>query len=60
MRTVNFKELLTLDSNAFLRPVFHLSREDSVGSHTDHVVGHDELQWVEAKHFYPEEPNLHR
>ena len=50
---------LTLDSDAFLRPVFHLSGEDSSGPDTDYIVGQVELQRVEAKHFHPEKPDFH-
>lgn len=55
-----WEKLLTLHSDAFLRPVFHFSGEDSTGPHTDHVVSQVELKRVEAKHFNPEKPNFHR
>lgn len=54
------RKLLTLHSDAFLRPVFHLSGEDDTGPNTDDIVRHVELQRVEAKHFNPEKPNFHR
>lgn len=57
---LQMRKLLTLHSNAFLWPVFHLSGKDSTGPHTDHVVSHVELQRVKAKHFNPEKPNFHR
>lgn len=53
------KFILTLNGDTFLRPVFHLPREDGAGPHTDDVVSYDELQGVETKHFNPEEPDLH-
>lgn len=58
--TLQMRKLLTLHSNAFLWPVFHLSGKDSTGPHTDHAVSHVELQRVKAKHFNPEKPNFHR
>lgn len=51
---------LTLHSDPFLRPVFHLPGEDNSGPHANHVVGHVELQGVKTKHFHPEEANFHR
>lgn len=55
-----WEKLLTLHSDAFLRPVFHFSGEDSTGPHTDHIVSQVELKRVEAKHFNPEKPDFHR
>lgn len=52
--------LLTLHSDAFLWPVFHLSGQGDTGPHADHIVSQVELQRVEAEHFNPEKPDFHR